>query len=84
GNAAGEYTLGGAPVAGTYDRLRIEVDAAGHAYFYINDVLMGGEPLAVATGALMMPWLGTMTTTTTLVKVDTDYVLFVAPRPTGT
>ena len=84
GNAAGEYTLGSAPVAGTYARLRIEVDAAGHAYFYINDVLMGVEPLAVATAALMQPWLGAMSTTTTLVKVDTDYVLFVAPRPSGT
>ncbi len=84
GNAAGEYTLGSAPVGGTYDRLRLEVDAAGHAYFYINDTLMGVEPLAVATAALMQPWLGTMSTTTTLVKVDTDYLMFVAPRPSGT
>lgn len=84
GNAAAEYTLGATPVAGTYDRLRIEVDALGHAYFYVNDSLQGVEPLAVATAALMQPWLGTMSTTTTIVKTDTDYVLFVAPRPSGT
>ncbi len=84
GNAATEYNLNVAPTAGTYDTLRIEIEANGDAYFYVNGVLQGAEPLAVATAATLMPWLGVMSTTTTLVKVDTDYVLFVAPRPLGT
>lgn len=84
GNAATEYNLNVAPTAGTYDTLRIEIEATGDAYFYVNGVLQGAEPLAVATAATLMPWLGVMSTTTTLVKVDTDYVLFVAPRPSGT
>ena len=84
GNAGTEYTLNVAPTGGNYDVLRIEIEPTGHAFFYINGILQGVEPLAVLTTATLMPWLGVMTTTSTLVKVDTDYVLFVTARPSGT
>lgn len=89
GNAADEYTLGNAPVAATYQVLRIEVDSAGHAYFYVNSVLMGAEPLAVATASTLMPYFvatsaDDCTSSCGVTKLDIDYLLWVSPRPTGT
>jgi hypothetical protein len=84
GNAAAEYELGTAPTANTYQRVRIEVDASGNAYWYINGTLEGAEPLAAATTATLMPHIAAMSTTTTAIKIDVDYLLFSAPRPSGT
>jgi len=86
GNAADEYSLGGAPVATTYQTVRIEVEATGHAFFYIDGVLQGAEPLAVATTAVLIPywWAGTADDGTgTVNKVNVDYLDFWAPRPTS-
>lgn len=89
GNAADEYTLGNAPTAATYQVLRIEVDATGDAYFYVDNVLMGAEPLAVATTATLMPYFvatsaDDCTTSCGVTKLDIDYLLWVSPRPSGT
>ena len=89
GNAADEYTLGNAPVAATYQLLRIEIDATGDAYWYVNNVLMGAEPLAVATTATLFPYMAASsaddcTTTCGVTKVDVDYLLFIVPRPDTT
>ena len=89
GNAADEYSLGNAPVAATYQLLRIEIDATGDAYWYVDGILMGAEPLAVATTATLFPYMAAgsaddCTTTCGVTKVDVDYLLWVVPRPTGT
>jgi hypothetical protein len=89
GNAADEYTLGNAPVAATYQRLRIEIDATGDAYWYVDGVLMGAEPLAVATTADMFPYIVSTsaddcTSTCGVTKLDIDYLIWVTPRPTTT
>ncbi len=89
GNAADEYSLGNAPVAATYQLLRIEIDSNGDAYWFVDGVLMGAEPLAVATTATLFPYMAASsaddcTTTCGVTKVDIDYILLVLPRPTGT
>ena len=84
GAAADEYTLGVAPVATTYQILRIEVDATGDAYWYIDGVLMGVESLALATTAVVFPyyWAGSVAATAvSLVLID--YIDFWGPRPSG-
>jgi hypothetical protein len=85
GNVADEYDLLRQPVAQTYARLRIEVDSAGHGYMYFNDELVGVEPLAVATTAVLIP-SGTVSTpddgTGTAGKIYVDYLLWYVPRPT--
>ncbi len=89
GNAADEYTLGNAPVAATYQILRIEIDATGDAYWYVDGVLMGAEPLAVGTAATLGPFFvagsaDDCTTACGVTKVDVDYMYFIVPRPSGT
>lgn len=84
GNAADEYTLVNAPVATTYQKLRVEIEPTGHAYWYINGVLVGAEPLAVATTAVLIPgWCGGSADdgTGTVNKSYIDYIDFWAPRP---
>lgn len=46
-----------APVAATYQNFRIVIDSAGNAQFYINGTLEGTQALAVATTALLTPWV---------------------------
>ncbi len=89
GNAADEYTLGNAPVAATYQILRIEIDTNGDAYWYVDGALMGAEPLAVATTATLFPYMAASsaddcTSSCGVTKVDVDYVLLIVPRPAGT
>ena len=86
GNAADEYSLGSAPVATTYNLIRIEIDATGDAYFYVDGVLQGAEPLAVATTAVLIPywWAGTADDATgTVNKINVDYIDFWAVRPSS-
>ena len=89
GNAAGEYSLGNAPVAATYQVLRIEIPSTGDAFFYVDGVLMGAEPLAVATTSTLMPYFvatsaDDCTASCGVTKLDIDYLLWITPRPTGT
>jgi len=89
GNAADEYTLAGTPVAATYQLLRIEVDTSGDGFWYVNNLLVGAEPLAVATTATLMPYMAASsaddcTTACGVTKVDIDYLLWSVPRPSGT
>ena len=89
GNAADEYTLGNAPVAATYQILRIEIDTNGDAYWYVNGALMGAEPLAVATTATLFPYMAASSADDCgagcgVTKVDVDYVVLIVPRPAGT
>jgi hypothetical protein len=84
GNAADEYSLGGAPVAASYSIVRIEIDKTGHAFFYIDGLLQGAEPLAAATTAVLIPywWAGSPDDGTgTTTKLHIDYLEFWSKRP---
>jgi len=84
GNAADEYTLGNSPVASTYAVLRIEIDSNGHAFWYYNGLLVGAEPLAVATTAVLIPgWCAGSADdgTGTVNKLYIDYIDFWGARP---
>ena len=86
GNAADEYSLGSAPVASTFFIVRIEVDATGDAFFYINSVLQGAEPLAVATTAVLIPTVTANSPadgTAAVRKYYIDYIDFWVPRTPG-
>ena len=89
GNAADEYSLGNSPTAATYQLFRIEVETTGHAYWYVEGLLMGAEPLAVATTATLMPYFGAGSAVDCaggcdVTKLDIDYVYFSGARPDGT
>lgn len=86
GNVADEYSLGSAPVATTYQLFRIEVESTGDAYMYIDGVLRGVEPVAVATTAVLIPTVTAGSAddgTGTVTKVNVDYIDFWAARPTS-
>ena len=83
-NAADEYSLGGAPVAATYSVLRVEIDSTGDAFFYVDGLLQGAEPLAVATTGVLVPywWAGSPDDGTgTTRKLHIDYLEFWSARP---
>tara|TARA_Y100000310_G_scaffold25627_1_gene24509 strand:+ start:2970 stop:4127 length:1158 start_codon:yes stop_codon:yes gene_type:complete len=89
GNAEDEYSLGNSPTAATYQLFRIEVDTLGHVYWYIEGLLMGAEPLAVAVAATLMPYFGAGSAVDCgggcdPTKLDIDYVYFSGARPDGT
>lgn len=83
GNAAAAETLVDLPAVNTYQTLRIEVDATGDARFYINGVLRLARPLAVATTALLIPyiWGDSGVAAQTSVTVAIDYIKFQGARP---
>ncbi len=84
GNVSDEYTLGVSPVASTYALFRIEVDADGHGFMYYNGALVGVEPLAVATTAILIPTWTLCSPddgTGTVRKGYIDYMLWYVPRP---
>lgn len=83
GNVADEYSMK-APVAATYQTLRLEVSAAGHAYWYVDGLLLGAEPLALATTAVLIPHITAGSAddgTGTVNKLNVDYLRFITPRP---
>ena len=86
GNVADEYSLGSAPVATTYQIFTIEVESTGDAYMYIDGVLQGVEPVAVATTAILIPTVTAGSAddgTGTVTKVNVDYIDFWAARATS-
>ena len=85
GNAGVEETLVDVPAVNTYQILRIEVDATGDARFYINGVLRLARPLAVATTALLIPyiWGDSAVDAQTSVTVAIDYIKFSGARPSS-
>lgn len=65
---------GVAPVADTFIVLGIEIDTAGTAKFYIDDMLYGTVANAVTTSTSMTPIIAAEARTTTSKVVDIDYV----------
>jgi len=85
GNAAVEETLVDVPVVDTYQVLRLEVDAAGNASFYINGILRLTRALAVATTSLLIPyvWGDSAVDAQTACTVSLDYIKFQGTRPSS-
>lgn len=85
GNAGVEEAAATGPVANTYTTLRIEVDASGDARFYINGALVESRPTAVATTALLIPyiWGDSAVDAQTAVTVAIDYIKFQGARPSS-
>ncbi|KKM71131.1 hypothetical protein LCGC14_1433710 [marine sediment metagenome] len=80
-----EVLLGVVTAADTYVVLRVEIDALGNAYFYVDGTLLHAEPLAVTTTARMIPILHLMESTVNAGAVISfiDYWEFVQARPSG-
>lgn|SRR3990167_124056 len=80
--AASECALDVGPTAAVYSVLRIEVDANGDARYYVDGVLKFTELTAVATTAVLVPYIavtaedGTPVATT----VSIDYIKFTQDR----
>ena len=86
GNNDDEWACAAAIAINTYYRLRIEIEATGDAFFYVDDNLCGVEPLAVAISARLIPyaWATSATDDTTGGAVITvDYVDFYMARPSN-
>lgn len=85
GNGAVAESLVDVPAVNTYQTLRIEVDATGDARFYINGVMRLARPLAVATTALLIPyiWGDSGVAAQTAVDVHIDYIKFQGARPSS-
>lgn len=85
GAAAAEAALASGPAVNTYQTLRLEVDATGDARFYVNGVLEGSRATAVATTALLIPyiWGDSAVDAQTVTDCDIDYILFQGKRPSS-
>mgnify|MGYP003143040840 CR=1 FL=1 len=85
GNSGAEETLTDGPTIDTYDVLRLEVDSDGTARFYINGVLRLTRTSAVATTALLIPYIAIDGEAATPVATDLsiDYIYFSGARPSS-
>jgi hypothetical protein len=74
------------PVAATWNMVGIVIDAAGNAYFYTSTpgavpTLVATHALAVATTALLTPWISiTNLTAATARTMDVDFVTIAGER----
>lgn len=72
-----------APVAGTYDLLRVELDISGNATFYLNNVRIGAVANAVTATVALTPVVAAFNRTTTsdgTCIVTADYLALSAIR----
>ncbi len=83
GSNALEVPLGTATPINTYITLRVEVDTAGDAYFYVAGTLQHAEALAVTPGTRLIPSVVVAETAAGggTVTMVIDYWMFVVPRP---
>ncbi len=67
----------------TYNILRVEIDASGDAFFYINGALVFAEATAVATTATLAGflWVNSEDGGTTTVTQSVDWWEFIITRP---
>lgn len=85
GNSAAEEANAAGPTADTYAVLRIEVDATGDARWYLDGTLQKTETTAVATTALLIPYIGidAGTDAQTVTDLHIDYIYFAGARPSS-
>jgi hypothetical protein len=69
-----------APVANTTVILEIEIDTAGHAKYWINNVLVGTVANAVTATALLTPIFTIMARTTAVRTLYADYLFITQTR----
>ena len=82
-NAIGFEATTGA-TASTYQIFRIEIDATGDAYYFLDGALFFAQTTAVATTALIIPFISVYETVTgTDGFILVDYIDFWAARPAG-
>lgn len=83
--AGAEDAHSAGPTADTYQVLRIEIDATGDARFYIDGTLVKTETTAVATTALLIPFIGGNSADDADIATDVsiDYVYFSGARPSS-
>ena len=86
GNAAAEEALTAGPTALTYQVLRLEVDATGDARFYVDGTLQTTTTTAVATTAVLIPyiWGDSGDDADVATDVHIDYIYFSQARDTVT
>lgn len=72
---AAHVSTGVAPVADAFDRLRVEIDAAGTALFYVNGVRKARLTGCVTPGTDLCPTISIYPTTTAVATCTADYVL---------
>ena len=70
-------------VVSTYVVLRLEIDNLGNAYFFVDDILLHAEPLAVLTTSEIAAFFQVESTTSTALVGTVDYWTTVQPRPTS-
>ena len=77
-SAAAECSSGIGPTANTYQTLRIEIDATGDARYYINGALVFTETTAVATTAVLVPYIAVTAEDSTPVSttLSVDYIYY--------
>lgn len=69
-----------APTADTFQIFDIVVDSSGNAYCYVDGTLVKSITSAVATTAVLTPWVGVTTLTTAAAIIDADYIGIVGVR----
>lgn len=73
-------TTSTAPVAGTYQRLRIEADSSGNAIMYIDGVRKASVTNAVTATVGLTPVIAVFSRTTATRSVDVDYIYLAQDR----
>ena len=69
--------MGILPVGGTFYRLKVQLDAAGNAFYYINDDLLATHLLAVTPATPLTPWLAVSNKAGAIARnLTIDYVKF--------
>ena len=70
--------------ASTYQIFRIEIDATGDAYYYLDGALFHAQTTAVATTAVLSPHIDAYNIgTSSAGDMEIDYIDFWAARPSG-
>jgi len=83
--SAAEEALATGPTADTYAVLRITIDSSGNALFYVDGTLVANHPLAVATTAVLIPYISGNSADDADVATDVvvDYIYFSHARTTS-
>jgi hypothetical protein len=63
-----------APVAGTYNTYRVEIDSLGNVEFWLDGVLLGTQALGITTTAPLCPYIGYINREGFANTMDIDYI----------
>lgn len=67
--------LGVDPATGVFVVLKVQLDAAGNASYYVNGALLGTQPLAIEPATLLTPWLAVRNKAVAVARILTvDYI----------